>query len=85
MYLDLVDRMPDNHRWHHALRRVMGLGAGDVERLVTLYASLREKFPSQTRWLASPLDFLAGDAKSPPRANTSRNPSVRAFRRCFAT
>ena len=62
LYLDLVARMPDNHRWHHALRRVMGLGAGDVESLVTLYASLREKFPKSDTVARLPLDFLAGDA-----------------------
>ena len=62
LYRDLVARMPDNHRWHHALRRVMGLGAGDVDGLVALYASLREKFPRSDTVARLPLDFLSGDA-----------------------
>ena len=41
----------------------MGLGAGDVESLVTLYASLREKFPkSDTVARRLSIFFLAGDA-----------------------
>ena len=68
LYLDLVARMPDNHRWHHALRRVMGLGAGDVDVSSPSTPPSARNSPSQTRWLASLSISSPGMRSSPPRA-----------------
>ena len=73
LYRELVDRMPDNHRWHAGLRDAILKGASaaepsaessSVERLAGLYAELAKAHPRSDTIRRLPLDFFpAGDPR----------------------
>ena len=66
-YRELLARMPDNHRYHEGLQRVMGIAVGgnppdaaQLSSLKELYAELQKAHPRSDTCKRFPLDFLSG-------------------------
>ena len=73
-YRQLLSKNPDNHRWHEALQKVMGIAVGvhaapDATQLASLkqlYGELQQEHPRSDTCKRFPLDYLAGGGSDCP-------------------